>query len=484
MTIARSFAFSLLQNYGTTVIAFVSSMFIARILTPDEIGVFSLGAAFIAISHAFRDFGVSSYVVQERELTDEKVAAALRIAFVISWLIAILVFLAGFLAHRLYQDERVEQVLHLLAVNFLLLPLSSVGMALLRRAMSFGKICIINIVAALLQAVVSVFFALQGFSYLSLVAGAIVSTVATVLLTLYFVSMRRFMATTLSAVKSVIRKTGSLSANSVLYEFGVAFPEMVIGKAIGFSAVSYFSKALSTLDVVDKIVLGALRPILLPYLSEISRQRKIEDSDVNNLLSFPLAVTWPLLLFIAVNADMIILFLFGEQWGEAAALVPVLCVAAAIKNIISVTSPIIIANGDYKMALRYQVINQVFRIVAILIGASFSLVGVCIAVVVSEVFAASWIMRFITKAYDLSARLLLITLFKLFLMQLALILLAVVFYSQIAQLSMGAFFDILIFSVLFTLLWLIMLRLTNSPVYPFLSKWAYKLIVMPIRRVL
>ena len=484
MTIARSFGFSLLQNYGTTVIAFVSSMLIARILTPEEIGVFSLGAAFIAISHAFRDFGISSYIVQERQLTDDKVAAALRIAFVISWCIAILVFLGGFVAQGFYQDHRVAKVLHLLSINFLLLPLCSVGMALLRRSMSFGRICTINIIAAAMQAIVAVILALQGFSYISLVAGAILSTVTTVILTLCFVSIRQFLQTSMAAVKSVVRKTGSLSANSVLYEFGVAFPEMVIGKAIGFSAVSYFSKALSALDVVDKVVLGALRPVLLPYLSEISRQRKIADSDINNLLSFSLVVTWPLLLFIAFHADIIILFLFGDQWGEAAALVPVLCVAAAVKNIISILSPVVIANGDYQAALKYQVVNQLFRITAILIGAIYGLIGICIAVVISEVFAASWITRFITQHYQLSISKLLFTLFKLSVLQLVLLFFAWVYYAYIERLNISDIYSILIFSALYTALWFVMLRLTNSPVYRFISDTTINLIVKPIRKLL
>ena len=459
-------------------------MLIARILTPEEIGVFSVGAALIAISHAFRDFGVSNYLVQEPQLNDEKVAAALRIAFVISWLIAILVFVGGFAASLVYQDQRVGTVLHLLAINFVLLPLSSVGMALLRRSMSFGRICTINIMAALMQAAVAVSLAIEGFSYISLVVGSIVATLVTVLLTLYFVSIRRFISTSVAVVKLVFKKTGTLSVISILYELGYAFPEMAIGKTIGFSAVSYYSKALSSLDVDDKIVLGALRPILLPYLSEISRQRKIGDTDVNNLLNFPLAVTWPLLLFIAFHADLIILFLFGSQWQGAADLVPVLCFAAAIKNIISITSPIIIANGDYRMALRYQLINQAFRLVAILLGAMFGLMGVCVAVVISELFATLWILHLITRQYQLSVTLLLVSLAKLALMQLVL-LLVVVFFQYVSQvLVLSPIAALLMLVPLLAAVWLVLLKLTKNPLYHFISGLVVKRIVVPLRKVL
>ena len=59
-TVRQALAFSFLERYLTLAIALGSSMVIARLLTPAEIGVFSVTMAFVGIAQVLRDFGVAS----------------------------------------------------------------------------------------------------------------------------------------------------------------------------------------------------------------------------------------------------------------------------------------------------------------------------------------------------------------------------------------------------------------------------------------
>ncbi|MCF7982637.1 MAG: oligosaccharide flippase family protein, partial [Pseudomonadales bacterium] len=142
-SVKKSLAFSFIQNYGITILHFASAIVIARLLTPEEIGVFSVGIAFVAIAHAVRDFGVSNYIVQEKDFTESKKAASIQIAFVVSWSLALLILIFSFLAGNFYDDPRVSKVLSYLSINFFLLPFSSVGLAILRRQMQFDWLCYI-----------------------------------------------------------------------------------------------------------------------------------------------------------------------------------------------------------------------------------------------------------------------------------------------------------------------------------------------------
>ena len=55
---------------------FLVSLVLARLLTPAEVGIFSMTAVLIGIAHVFRDFGVSAYLLQEKDLTPEKIRSA------------------------------------------------------------------------------------------------------------------------------------------------------------------------------------------------------------------------------------------------------------------------------------------------------------------------------------------------------------------------------------------------------------------------
>jgi O-antigen/teichoic acid export membrane protein len=78
--IRRSLFLSFAQNYTGMLITIPSIMILARFLTPAETGIFSVAMAVTNLTHVLRDFGVGGYLIQEREITREKIRAAFTIA--------------------------------------------------------------------------------------------------------------------------------------------------------------------------------------------------------------------------------------------------------------------------------------------------------------------------------------------------------------------------------------------------------------------
>ena len=92
-SLRQSLALTFLSSNGATAIQFVVTVVLARLLNPDEVGIYSVTAVMVSIAHLFRDFGVASYLQQEKDLTREKVGAAFGVLLTSSWVIAALVFL-------------------------------------------------------------------------------------------------------------------------------------------------------------------------------------------------------------------------------------------------------------------------------------------------------------------------------------------------------------------------------------------------------
>jgi O-antigen/teichoic acid export membrane protein len=96
--VRRALALSFLQNYATTLIQFVASLFIARLLTPAEFGVFSVAMVLVAVAQVLRDFGVADYIAQERDLTVEKIRAAATLAIITGFGLAAILLAAAWSA--------------------------------------------------------------------------------------------------------------------------------------------------------------------------------------------------------------------------------------------------------------------------------------------------------------------------------------------------------------------------------------------------
>ena len=91
----RAVYLSAVARYSDMIVQFVSVMVIARLLTPEEIGIFSISIAVIALAQTLREFGLGAYVVQERELDRARIRSAFGVALVLAWAIALLIVVAS-----------------------------------------------------------------------------------------------------------------------------------------------------------------------------------------------------------------------------------------------------------------------------------------------------------------------------------------------------------------------------------------------------
>ena len=93
--IRKALALTFLSTNGATAVQFAVTLVLARLLSPEEIGIFSITAVAVSIAQLFRDFGVASYLQREADLTRQKVATAFGVLLFSSWVIALLVFLVS-----------------------------------------------------------------------------------------------------------------------------------------------------------------------------------------------------------------------------------------------------------------------------------------------------------------------------------------------------------------------------------------------------
>ena len=132
-----SLAYSFAGSYVAVPLQLVSTMVIARLLTPAETGVFAVAAVFAALASTFRDFGVTEYLIQEKELKSEHIRASLTVNIAISWLMALLIFAGSPWVADFYRDPGIADVMRVQACNFVLVPFGAVTMAYFRRQLDF-----------------------------------------------------------------------------------------------------------------------------------------------------------------------------------------------------------------------------------------------------------------------------------------------------------------------------------------------------------
>src|SRR5690606_13147590 len=130
------------------------------------------------------DFGVSRYLIKEKELTETKIRTVYGAALLVGWSLAGIFFWGAPAVAAFYTAPEMESILRLLAVNFLMVPFGQPALALLRRELRYGRLAAISLAASFIGVSTSVVLAMLDYGPFALVYGSLGTTAVTVALSL------------------------------------------------------------------------------------------------------------------------------------------------------------------------------------------------------------------------------------------------------------------------------------------------------------
>jgi O-antigen/teichoic acid export membrane protein len=397
-----SLLFSFVEKYVLVLLSLAAGMIISRLLTPAQAGIYSVAAVLLGVAQVLRDFGAGQYVVQERELDRAKLRAVLGASFLFAWPLAALIALLGWPLAAFYREPALAPLLQLLAVNFVLLPFTSVILPMLRRQNRFGAICAINLLHGVAGVLVSVALALHGFGVMSMAWGSVAATGAALLLSLWLSPPAMPWLPARAGIREVIVFGAYATGGNLIDEAGAAAPDLVIGKMMGMDSVGMFGRAMAVLAVFHKAVTNAVTPVVYPLYAEHVRG----GDDVRDIylrtVSYMTAFAWPFFACVGVMALPILRLLYGEQWDAAAPLIRIMCFSSAIYSMSSMSRYFLVAIGQVRAQAQLDGMTVPVRIALLILAAPFGLNAVAWAVVGATVFRVTITMRCLTRLGGIS----------------------------------------------------------------------------------
>ncbi len=327
----KSLALNFASSSGATAVQFLVSLALARILTPGEIGVYSIAVVLVNIAHVFRDFGVSTYLQREAELTERKVRSALAAAYVIAWSIGGALFTASGWTAGYFGQAAIGPVMQILAASFLLIPFISVALALLLREYDARGIALGTLWGTIAHTATSLLLALHGFGAASLAWANLANVAATGLCYLWLRPNKMVYLPRWGDVGGIVYfGSGALLAN-LIKSINDALPDLVLGKLGSAQQVGLVSRANSTVRLFLYIAGSAMTFGSQTYLAKAHHAREPLEPILYRAIALVTAIGWPMLAVTAVAADEVIAGLYGPAWRAAAPAVLPLALMTAIE---------------------------------------------------------------------------------------------------------------------------------------------------------
>lgn len=368
-SVRRALVLSLLERYLLIVLALASNIILARLLTPEQIGIYSVSLAVIGIAQVLRDFGIGNYLIQAKELDEGHVRTAFGLSLIIGGSLFVFVAAVAPSAADFYGEGRMVSTLRISALNFIVLPFCTVSMALLRREMRFQRLLFVTLAAAVLGFAVSVGLALNGLGPDSMAWGAVAMNVATGIGAWLAREQRQLLLPSLSHWRALLHFGAHSSATSVVTTISMDINDLALGRILGFAPVAIFSRAQGLASMFSRDLLAAVRNVALPAYARVHREGlPVEPQHVSSVAGVT-AVAWPFFGFLALFPLDVLRLLYGTQWDAAAPLVLPLALAGALYATSSLVSSVLIAVGRVELVTRVELVFQPLRAGLIVIAA-------------------------------------------------------------------------------------------------------------------
>lgn len=295
----------------------LSYVIIARLVGPEDVGVFSVASAFVAMLAIFRDFGTGYYIATTRELTQEK----LNTAFTFSWLIGFLVFLIiELISHPVgvfFEDERVTGLLRLLAFNSVVLPVTGCLMTAMRRQFLYGRVFWVNLAGSLAGTLTTISLGYLGYGAYALAIGVTTNYIVSAFGAFLAKPIDIRLGIGLADWRSVFSFGGKNSLIGVVQQTSNSLIEVVIGKYLGFVEAGLISRALGVVNLFNRDFSEAIRSVAIHSFAKSVR----EDGDIegNHRVYFINYTSFGFFYFSFVFffAEESIYLLSGSNWLEA-----------------------------------------------------------------------------------------------------------------------------------------------------------------------
>lgn len=386
------------------IILSISTVVLARLLTPADFGLVAMVTAVTGLGQAFADLGLSEATIQHKELNHEQVSVLFWINVAIGLgLMLIAVGLAPVLAW-FYKEPQLKDITFLVSFTFLIGGLRVQHDALLKRQMRFLSIAIRDVASCALAVPVAITMAWRGYGYWALVALPLTLNFSVMVLSWLMVRWKPGLPRRDANVRSMITFGGNVAASYVIGNVSRNADNVLIGRYLGAGPLGLYSRAYNLLMLPVRQLSRPAGSVAVPAFSRIQSDPERFARYYLRTVNIILWISAPIFGFLFVAAKSVIVLILGNQWRGAALVFQILAISAFGQLLLDSTIWLFVSRGQSQQLLKLLLIISPIMVGSYAIGLPFGIKGVALSGSLVLLAMFPWILKFSFRGTDLTLR--------------------------------------------------------------------------------
>ena len=375
---------------------------LAHHLGPEAFGLIGMVVVFTAFLEIFQEIGLSQAVIQRKDVTEEQLATVFWITVACGVTLAGMTALASPLIAAFYSEPELVRIARWLGLSFVINSFTHVHGALLRKALAFRKLTLINMAGHLVTSATTITLAYRGFGVYALVFQSLVGGTINLVLMWACVRWRPKARPRLASVKSLIRFGANVTGTGILAYANASMDYLLIGRFLGASALGLYTIAYRIMLMPVRRVTSQISQVAFPAFAAVQDDKPRVCRGFLQMTSNISLVVFPAMAGLLVVAPEAVPVLLGDQWRRSILIVQVLALTGALQAVTSTIWTIFRSQGRADLQFQYGIFATIVTVAAFAIGLRWNIEGVAVAYTISQALVMPPRCRFAFGLIDLS----------------------------------------------------------------------------------
>lgn len=338
-------------------VAMAATVVLARLLAPDDYGIFAMTLFVNEMAQLFVNFGIGAALVQRKEVDQRLLSTCFWANLVIAAVAGLVVVASAPFAADYFNQAMVGHLLVVSAINIGIGALLVVPQSLLSRALAFKQVALGGTFGSLFGAAAAVVMALLGAGVWALVFQPLIGT----LINLIYVASRARWLPDLTfdpaSIQGVWRFSVNLLIDNIAAHVTRNLQQIIIAPLAGAAAMGLLAMAtLAAWLPVAQFTQAAVRAVY-PVFSRLQDDHDRFHGGLMRTASLVAMLAFPVLVGLAVLAADVMPVAFGPQWAPAAPLVSILCALCVVHSVAGIAGSAMLAQGRSGTTMRISMLG-------------------------------------------------------------------------------------------------------------------------------
>ncbi|BDD10062.1 lipopolysaccharide biosynthesis protein [Fulvitalea axinellae] len=376
-----------LANQG---VGFVISIFLARLLEPEEFGLLAMVNVVVGLSGVFMDVGLGGALVQRKRVLPVHYSSVFFFNLTLGLLLTGTLFFSADYVAGFYERPALKAITQVMAFAFLLNAFGAVQATHLRRELRYNAIVKAGVIAGTLSGALGVFLAFEGYGVWALVTQNLSGALLRVLLIWFFSQWTPKILFSFKALRQLWGFGFRMFLSGLLDAFFTRLDVMIIGKIFSPGILGYFQRAKGLDGMVVQYSSGSLMSVLFPVLSKLQNDLRQFRQVVFRSYHMLAYVVFLLLGGVYLVSEDLIVLLFTEKWMPSVPIFRILVLSGFVYPFSALLVNVLSGRGNSRDFLRLEVIKKVVMGINLLVGFYFGLEGYLYGLVLVGLNAVCW----------------------------------------------------------------------------------------------